>query len=85
MAKMIEPRQRWVLACPVLDLDTRTNRHNYDADPHGVIVFYGVDLPEHAADSDAINTAIRQAEQFADNMSHVINMMTLIETPEEIG
>jgi hypothetical protein len=80
VGKMIEPTQRWVLVCPVLALDPRTNRHQYDRDPHGVIVFYGVELPTCEQNSEALGTAVRHAEQFADHMSHVLNMAELAES-----
>ncbi|WP_143254455.1 hypothetical protein [Amycolatopsis azurea] len=79
VAQMIEPRQRWVLSCPVLKLDPETNRHNEEDSPHGVIVFYGVDdVPELEKES-RIEFCLECAQQFADQMSQIMNMLTLTE------
>lgn len=77
VARMIEPQQRWVLACPVLRLDALTNSHDARHEPHGVIVFYGTQLPDAVASGDAIQVCLGYAEQFAEQMSHVLNMLEL--------
>ncbi|WP_026422165.1 hypothetical protein [Actinokineospora inagensis] len=79
VAQMIEPTQRWVLSCPVLTLDPRTNRHDESAQPHGVIVFYGVhDVP--GADKNArVEFALDYAQQFAEQMSKILTMLVLTE------
>lgn len=82
VSRMIEPTQRWVLACPVLRLDIETNRHDAERLPHGVIVFYGTDLPNIANDLGRINTALRYSQTFAEHMSHVLNMLEL-SSPDE--
>lgn len=48
-ARMIEPTQRWVLACPVLRLDPETSSHDEAITPHGVICFYGITDPRRPA------------------------------------
>lgn len=75
--KVIEPRQRWVLACPVLHLEPDSNRHSYGINPHGVVCFYGTEVPKVNADSEGMSAAIQQAGRFAENMSHMLNMMNL--------
>ncbi|WP_216210196.1 hypothetical protein [Amycolatopsis aidingensis] len=77
VAQMIEPRQRWVLSCPVLRLDPETNRHDDGNPPHGVIVFYGVDdVPEPEKDSK-VELSLDYAQQFADQMSQIFNMLKI--------
>lgn len=85
LKKMIEPKQRWVLACPVLNLEPDTNRHNYHAEPHGVLCFYGIEIPKVAADTEGMGVAIHRAEKFAENMSHIMNIMNLVEGGEKGG
>lgn len=77
VARMIEPRQRWVLACPVLALDPETNRHDDLNPPHGVIVFYGVDSIPKPGKPARIETCLDYAQQFADQMSQLMNMLDL--------
>jgi hypothetical protein len=77
VGRMIEPQQRWVLACPVLRLDVLTNSHDVLHPPHGVIVFYGTQLPDPDASDEAVQLCLGYAEQFAEQMSHVINMLEL--------
>ncbi|WP_190013213.1 hypothetical protein [Streptomyces lucensis] len=77
VGRMIEPQQRWVLACPVLRLDSLTNSHEMSHAPRGVIVFYGTQLPDEAASADAVQVCLGYAEQFAEQMSHVFNMLEL--------
>lgn len=79
VAQMIEPSQRWVLACPVLRLDPLTNRHDHARPPHGVIVFYGVELPAASEAEARIGISLRHAQQFADHMTHVLNMLEVTE------
>lgn len=74
VARMIEPTQRWVLACPVLALDPETNRHGERDQPHGVICFYGVDDPPAAGKSARVTTSLHYAEQFAEQMSQILNL-----------
>lgn len=82
VARMIEPTQRWVLACPVLRLDLVTNRHDTETPPHGVIVFYGTDLPAEPA-AVRVRDALKYAQTFAEHMSHVLNMLEL-SSPGEV-
>ncbi|WP_314174991.1 hypothetical protein [Streptomyces winkii] len=77
VGRMIEPEQRWVLACPVLRLDPKTNSHDLDHPPHGVIVFYGTDLPAEPEASEKVQRALAYSQQFAEQMSHVLNMLEL--------
>jgi hypothetical protein len=77
VSRMIEPAQRWVLACPVLRLDVVTNSHGPDGPPHGVIVFYGTDLPEGEDAQARIRTSLDYAQRFAEQMSHMLNMLEL--------
>jgi len=77
VAKMIEPRQRWVLACPVLALEPEDDRHDEANPPHGVIVFYGTTVPPAAHDGEHIEAALEYAQLFADQMSHMLNMLNL--------
>lgn len=77
VARMIEPRQRWVLACPVLALDPETNRHDDQHPPHGVIVFYGVHSIPASGRQDRIDTCLDYAQQFADQMSQLLSMLDL--------
>lgn len=79
--RMIEPAQRWVLACPVLRLDIETNQHDPEHPPHGVIVFYGTELPAATGDG-RVEMAMRHSQTFAEQMSHVLNMLELT-TPNE--
>lgn len=74
VGRMIEPTQRWVLACPVLALDAETNRHDEQNPPHGVICFYGVDDPPSAGKDARVTTSLHYAEQFADQMSQILNL-----------
>ncbi|WNI17316.1 hypothetical protein [Actinacidiphila sp. ITFR-21] len=83
VGRMIEPRQRWVLACPVLKLDTLTNSHRLEHAPHGVIVFYGTQVPAGSGAPARIQTCLNFAEQFAEQMSHVLNMLELSSRAEE--
>jgi len=82
---MIEPRQRWVLACPVLQLDTLTNSHDLEHPPHGVIVFHGTQVPAGSGAPHRIQSSLNFAEQFAEQMSHVLNMLELSSETEERG
>jgi hypothetical protein len=75
LARMIEPKQRWVLACPVLALDPETNRHDEDNSPHGVICFYGVEDPPQSGRTARVETCLEYAEQFADQMSQMLNIL----------
>lgn len=77
VARMIEPRQRWVLACPILALDPQTNRHDDQHPPHGVIVFYGVDNVPPSGRQARIDTCLDYAQQFADQMSQLMGMLDL--------
>jgi hypothetical protein len=81
VAQMIEPRQRWVLACPVLALDPSTNRHDGGHPPRGVLVFYGTETPPPAGRQPRVETCLVYAQQFADQMSHIFNMLELTRRP----
>lgn len=85
VSRMIEPQQRWVLACPVLRLDLITNSHDALHEPHGVIVFYGTRLPEADDPDEAVQVCLAYAEQFAEQMSHVMNMLELSTELESVG
>jgi hypothetical protein len=74
VARMIEPTQRWVLACPVLTLDPETNRHDDQNEPHGVICFYGVDDLAAAGKTARVATSVHYAEQFAEQTSQILNL-----------
>lgn len=75
LARMIEPKQRWVLACPVLALDPETNRHDESNLPHGVICFYGVEDPAPNGKAGRVATCEEYAEQFADQMSQMLSIL----------
>jgi hypothetical protein len=77
LAQMIEPKQRWVLACPVLALDRETNRHDEANLPHGVICFYGVEDPSRGGKETRVETCLEYAEQFADQMSQLLSILDL--------
>ncbi|MFC4853581.1 hypothetical protein [Actinophytocola glycyrrhizae] len=77
IARMIEPTQRWVLACPVLALDPETNRHDDEHLPHGVICFYSTQEPAKAGQQRRVDECLRYAELFADQMSQLLNMLEL--------
>lgn len=85
VGRMIEPQQRWVLACPVLRLDSVTNSHAPDGPPHGVIVFYGTEVPGGPGAQDHIRSSIDYAQRFAEQMSHVLNMLELSTESEPAG
>lgn len=74
IGRMIDPKQRWVLACPVLALDAETNRHDERNQPHGVICFYGVDDPPGAGKATRVATSLDYAVQFAEQMSQILNL-----------
>ncbi|WP_133903787.1 hypothetical protein [Actinophytocola oryzae] len=78
IARMIEPAQRWVLACPVLTLDAETNRHIEELSPHGVICFYGVNDPPTNGKEARVSAALEYAEQFANQMSQILNIIELV-------
>lgn len=78
IARMIEPTQRWVLACPVLSLDPETNRHIEETPPHGVICFYGVNDPPLSGKEARVSIALDYAEQFANQMSQILNIIELV-------
>ena len=78
VANMIQPEQRWVLACPVLTIDPLTSRHEPQTPPHGVLVFYGTELPRGG--SRTIPVAVKYAERFADQISHVLSLSDLTPT-----
>lgn len=77
IARMIEPAQRWVLACPVLALDPKTNRHDDVHPPHGVICFYSTTAPPTTAKEPRVADCLRYAELFADQMSQLLNILEL--------
>lgn len=83
VGRMIEPQQRWVLACPVLRLDAVSNSHLADRPPHGVIVFYGTETPPEPDAAAHIEMSLGYAQQFAEQMSHVLNMLELSATGED--
>lgn len=85
VARMIEPRQRWVLACPVLALEPETDRHDEANPPHGVIVFYGTDVPPATDGDDHIAASLEYAQQFADQMSQMLNMLDLSQAESQPG
>jgi hypothetical protein len=65
----IDEAQRWVLACPVLRLDSSTGMHVEENPPYGVLVFYGVAPPStHRREkrlADASVRAMRASEIFS--------------------
>jgi hypothetical protein len=77
IARMIEPAQRWVLACPVLTLDPETNRHDEEHLPHGVICFYSTREPAKTGQQRRVDECLRYAELFASQMSQMLNMLEL--------
>lgn len=83
VGRMIEPAQRWVLACPVLSLDPLTNRHNDDQPPHGVIVFYGTQLPPVSGSRSKIDDSLVYSQEFADYMSNTLNMLDIMRIMEK--
>ncbi|WP_030542967.1 hypothetical protein [Streptomyces albus] len=85
VGRMIEPAQRWVLACPVLRLDAVTGSHAPDAPPHGVIVFYGTEVPGGPDGGDRVRTSLDYAQRFAEQMSHMLNMLELSTETEPAG
>ncbi|WP_433245134.1 hypothetical protein [Actinomadura nitritigenes] len=82
VGRMIEPAQRWVLACPVLSLDPVTNRHDDGRPPHGVIVFYGTQLPPGGGARARIAESLRYSQKFADYMCNTLNTLELTRTME---
>ncbi|TDD73519.1 hypothetical protein E1293_31150 [Actinomadura darangshiensis] len=82
IGRMIEPTQRWVLACPVLSLDPLTNRHDDGRPPHGVIVFYGTQLPPSSGSRARIAESLGYAQKFADYMCSTLNALELTRTME---
>jgi len=74
IGRMIDPKQRWVLACPVLALDAETNRHDERNPPHGVICFYGVNDPPAAGKAARVAMSLDYAVQFAEQMSQILNL-----------
>ena len=78
VAKMIDPTQRWVLACPVLSLDPITNRHSVIHPPHGVVVFYGTHLPASGMGASQIDESLKYSQKLAEQMSHTLNVLELI-------
>jgi hypothetical protein len=82
VGRMIEPTQRWVLACPVLSLDPLTNRHDDERPPHGVIVFYGTQLTASGGARARIDESLGYAQKFADYMCTTLNMLELTRTME---
>ncbi|MBN3929178.1 hypothetical protein IQ279_05905 [Streptomyces verrucosisporus] len=85
VSRMIEPRQRWVLACPVLRLDAATNSHVHGRTPHGVIVFYGTEVPSGPDVADRVRGSLDYTQQFAEQMSHILNMLELSTASEMAG
>jgi hypothetical protein len=83
VGRMIEPTQRWVLACPVLSLDPLTNRHDDERPPHGVIVFYGTELTAVSGSRARIDESLQYAQRFADYMSNTLNMVELTKSMEQ--
>lgn len=67
LAPTIDPRQRWVLACPVLRIDLDTGLFNPNVPPLGVVVFYGTEIPSttDVQITHAKQLTTRLAEQFA--------------------
>jgi hypothetical protein len=87
VARMIEPQQRWVLACPVLRLDVATNSHQPDP-PHGVVVFYGTEVPGGDDAPVRVGAALDYSQHLAEQMSHVFNMLDLsadVEASDDTG
>ena len=74
VATMIEARQRWVLACPVLSIDGIAGELRRDDDPHGVLVFYGVDVPQGDDIADEIRTCLGYAQKAAEAFSFVLEI-----------
>ena len=83
VGRMIEPAQRWVLACPVLSLDPVTNRHPEDQPPHGVIVFYGTQLTPAGGARARIEESLEYAQKFADYMCNTLNTLELTRKMEQ--
>lgn len=82
VGRMIEPTQRWVLACPVLSLDPITNRHDDDRPPHGVIVFYGTQLTPSSGSRARIDESLGYSQRFADYMCNTLNTLELTRAME---
>jgi hypothetical protein len=74
VATMIDARQRWVLACPVLSIDGVAGDLRRDDDPHGVLVFYGVDVPQGENIEEEIRNSLSYAQKAAEAFSFVLEI-----------
>jgi hypothetical protein len=74
VATMVEARQRWVLVCPVLSIDGATGDLRVEDHPHGVLVFYGVDLPEGDDVDERIREGIGYAQEAAEAFTFVLEI-----------
>jgi hypothetical protein len=74
VATMIDARQRWVLACPVLSIDGVGGDLRRDREPHGVLVFYGVDVPHGEQIEEEIRESLGYAQKAAEAFSFVLEI-----------
>lgn len=75
---MIEASQRWVLSCPVLSVDGTTGDVRLDNPPHGVLVFYGTEVPKGRAIDTRVRHALRFGETAADAFSYVLEIQDAV-------
>ncbi len=71
-ASTVDRRQRWVLSCPVLKIDTVTGLHLEENPPFGVIVFYGTTVPKKA--TILIEESKVLSEKLAEQFSLVLEL-----------
>lgn len=74
VATMVEARQRWVLACPVLSIDGTTGDLRIDRDPHGVLVFYGVEVPRGRQTDERVRESLGYGQRAAETFSFVLEI-----------
>lgn len=73
-ADMVEERQRWVLACPVLSIDSISGDLRADRRPHGVLVFYGVEIPNGVDVDRCVLDAKSYSQKAAEAFSFVLEI-----------
>jgi len=69
----VDPEQKWVLACPVLQIDPRDDIHRRERPPFGVAVFYSTErVPLRYRRRNRIRRALHDAQLVSEHLSHIM-------------